>query len=234
MFVIILSSYIFRGTTYNLLQHNCNNFTDELAQFLCGKGIPSYILDLPSEILSTQFGQSLAPLFGKLIIKKNTRKSLFNNFLLKKTDRIGSGLSQVNGYSLESNIQPREASPGFQELISEVEKSREVSASLDKKRKDLQEKIAKKEQRKLEKKKRKQQKLLSIMSEVEIEEMNGAIVSEPIPSELLPSELLPSERAFEDEARERHEEEERKKARDPPIVFTDVDVRILIFFFKLN
>lgn len=61
------------------------------------------------------------------------------------------------------------------------------------------------------------------MSEVEIEEMssemNGAIVSEPIPSE-----LLPSERAFEDEARERHEEEERKRARDPPVVFTDIDV----------
>lgn len=131
--------FIFRGTSYNLLQHNCNNFSDELAQFLCGKGIPSYILDLPSEILSTPLGQSLAPLF----------------------DSVGNGLSQVNGYSLESNIQPREVSPGFQELISEVEKSREVSASLEKKRKDLQEKIAKKEQRKLEKKKRKQQKILS-------------------------------------------------------------------------
>lgn len=62
------------------------------------------------------------------------------------------------------------------------------------------------------------------MSEVEIEEMNGAIVSEPIPSE-----LLPSERAFEDEARERHEEEERKRARDPPVVFTDIDVNISDF-----
>lgn len=46
-------------TTYNLLSHNCNNFSDELAQFLCGKGIPKYILELPNEVLQTSLGNSL-------------------------------------------------------------------------------------------------------------------------------------------------------------------------------
>ena len=37
----------FTGETYNLFTHNCNNFSNELAQFLLGDGIPSRIVDLP-------------------------------------------------------------------------------------------------------------------------------------------------------------------------------------------
>jgi hypothetical protein len=36
---------------------NCNNFSDELASLLCGRGIPSHITALPSEVLRTPFGQ---------------------------------------------------------------------------------------------------------------------------------------------------------------------------------
>lgn len=46
----------FTEATYDLLRHNCNNFSDELARFLLGRGIPQYILDLPNEVLSTPFG----------------------------------------------------------------------------------------------------------------------------------------------------------------------------------
>lgn len=35
---------------------------------------------------------------------------------------------------------------------------------------------------------------------------------------------LPSERVLEEEANERRQEEERKRLRDPPIVFRDIDV----------
>ena len=35
---------------YNLLTHNCNNFTNEAAEFLLGQGIPSYITGLPAEV----------------------------------------------------------------------------------------------------------------------------------------------------------------------------------------
>lgn len=44
---------MYRSEAYNLFEHNCNTFTNEVAQFLTGRKIPSYITDLPSEILST-------------------------------------------------------------------------------------------------------------------------------------------------------------------------------------
>lgn len=47
---------------YSLLTHNCNNFTDECSTLLLGTGIPSYIVDLPNEALSTPMGQMIAPL----------------------------------------------------------------------------------------------------------------------------------------------------------------------------
>lgn len=38
---------------YHIFEHNCNTFSSEVAQFLTGKKIPSYITDLPSEVLAT-------------------------------------------------------------------------------------------------------------------------------------------------------------------------------------
>ncbi|ETE68594.1 PPPDE peptidase domain-containing protein 2, partial [Ophiophagus hannah] len=48
-----LGESIFRGDSYNLFDHNCNTFSNEVAQFLTGRKIPSYITDLPSEVLAT-------------------------------------------------------------------------------------------------------------------------------------------------------------------------------------
>ena len=42
----------FAGSSYDLFRHNCNNFSDEVARFLCpnSAGVPRYILDLPNRI----------------------------------------------------------------------------------------------------------------------------------------------------------------------------------------
>jgi len=61
-----LADSAFRGEAYDLLRHNCNTFSNEIAQFLCGNSIPQHILDLPSEVLSTPLGQSLQPLLNSL------------------------------------------------------------------------------------------------------------------------------------------------------------------------
>ncbi|XP_042253557.1 desumoylating isopeptidase 1b [Thunnus albacares] len=63
-----LAESTYRGDKYNLFEHNCNTFTNEVAQFLTGKKIPSYITDLPSEVLATPFGQALRPLLDSIII----------------------------------------------------------------------------------------------------------------------------------------------------------------------
>uniref|UniRef100_A0A0E0ITG8 PPPDE domain-containing protein n=2 Tax=Oryza nivara TaxID=4536 RepID=A0A0E0ITG8_ORYNI len=52
--------------TYNLLSNNCNNFTNEAAQFLVGSAIPSYILELPNEVMNSPFGALILPMIQGL------------------------------------------------------------------------------------------------------------------------------------------------------------------------
>jgi len=198
-----LSESTFRGSNYNLIKHNCNTFSEDLCQFLCGTSIPKYILDLPQEILSTPLGQTLAPLI----------------------ERIGTNNSN-NTFSFEPQITARESSPGFEELNNEIEEARLQSLELERSRSAIQEKIAKKEKKKEKKKKRHGSQSepdspnnsnQGAMSEVETAELNGAA------GHAIPSEMLPSEQALEDEARDRQAEEEKRKNREPPIVFKDVD-----------
>ncbi|KAF0689095.1 Aste57867_19367 [Aphanomyces stellatus] len=56
----------FTAATYNLLSHNCNNFSNEVAQFLLGTGIPQHILDLPNEVLSTPMGAMFRPMIENM------------------------------------------------------------------------------------------------------------------------------------------------------------------------
>jgi thiol-disulfide isomerase/thioredoxin len=47
--------------SYDLFLHNCNNFSNDFAMFLVGKGIPAHITSLPQDVLNTPFGQMLKP-----------------------------------------------------------------------------------------------------------------------------------------------------------------------------
>lgn len=52
----------FRGSSYHLLEHNCNNFSSEVTQFLTGSPIPAHITNLPQDVMNTPFGASIRPL----------------------------------------------------------------------------------------------------------------------------------------------------------------------------
>lgn len=52
--------------TYSLLTHNCNNFSNEVAQFLVGATIPDYILNLPNEVMNSPMGALLLPMIQQL------------------------------------------------------------------------------------------------------------------------------------------------------------------------
>ncbi|CAN6921979.1 unnamed protein product [Brassica oleracea] len=56
----------YTAESYNLLTHNCNNFSSEVSQFLVGKGIPDYILQLPSEVMNSPMGGLLMPMVQNL------------------------------------------------------------------------------------------------------------------------------------------------------------------------
>ena len=45
----------YTSETYDLLHHNCNNFSEEFVNFLCGCSIPTKILDLPNVLLNNYF-----------------------------------------------------------------------------------------------------------------------------------------------------------------------------------
>ncbi|KAM7276298.1 hypothetical protein ACFE04_018164 [Oxalis oulophora] len=56
----------YTAESYNLLNHNCNNFTNEVANFLVGKGIPDYILQLPNEVMNSPMGPLILPMIQNL------------------------------------------------------------------------------------------------------------------------------------------------------------------------
>lgn len=56
----------YTAETYNLLSHNCNNFSNEVAQFLVSTTIPDYILQLPNEVMSSPMGALILPMIQRL------------------------------------------------------------------------------------------------------------------------------------------------------------------------
>ncbi|KLU88435.1 hypothetical protein MAPG_07421 [Magnaporthiopsis poae ATCC 64411] len=52
---------VYTPEAYNLWRHNCNNFSNDFATFLVGKGIPDKIINMPAEVLESPFGRMLMP-----------------------------------------------------------------------------------------------------------------------------------------------------------------------------
>ncbi|XP_055618229.1 uncharacterized protein LOC129763316 [Toxorhynchites rutilus septentrionalis] len=205
-----LAESTFRGTRYNLLQHNCNTFSEDLCQFLCGVGIPKYILDLPQDILSTPLGQSLAPLIASLGSGGDPTASFQH-----EADFVGGAGNQ------------REPSPGYEQLNSQIEQARRESQELNDRRNKIRDKIDKKNKKKEKKSKKDRNSTDSDqnsagMSEGEAEAMNGVNGV----NGSIPPEMLPSEKVLKEEEAERLAEEERKKNREQPIIFKEVDPKL--------
>ncbi|XP_023290129.1 uncharacterized protein LOC105694948 isoform X2 [Orussus abietinus] len=204
----------FAPGTYNIFKHNCNCFSEELTNFLVGKGIPKYILDLPEEILQTPVGQALLPLIDTLSNSANTGFTVGNRFV-------------------EARIH-REASPEFQLLNDEIEEARLNSVALEERRNNSREKRANKELKKKKKKKKKKEKdrpgdesgnnsnSTGPSNCADMAETESAMTEPQSTNGDVGEELLPSERVLQMEAEERREQEERKRQRDPPIVFRDL------------
>eukprot|EP00903_Cladosiphon_okamuranus_P013917 g12945.t1 len=61
----------YTAQTYDLMKHNCNNYTNEASQFLLGKGIPNFIVGLPEEVLNSPMGGTLRPLLEQMTTQMN-------------------------------------------------------------------------------------------------------------------------------------------------------------------
>ncbi|KAL6252202.1 hypothetical protein P5V15_015175 [Pogonomyrmex californicus] len=214
-----LGTSTFAPGTYNIFKHNCNSFTEEVSNFLVGKGIPKFILDLPEEILQTPIGQALGPLIETL------------------SNSASAGFT-VGQRFVEARIQ-REASPEYQLLNTAIEEARLNSIALEERRNVINEKLAKKERKKKKKKKEKKEKGSKeatgsdsnstgpsncCADMAENESAIGEMQQQASNGEN--AEMLPSERVMQMEEDEKREQEEKKRHRDPPIVFKDlIDVQ---------
>lgn len=192
-----LSSTTYSPSSYNLLEHNCNHFSEEVAQFLCGAHIPKHIVAQPEELLAPGARAAVQALLDNLV--PHTPQMLYTN---------GGG------------ARPRQDSPDYVTLNSQIEEARAASQELDARRSTLAEKLARKERRR-DKKRKKLQRERGDATPPDDDDMAEAVEAAGVPEEL--SRAGPSSDALAAEADERRQDELRKRSRDPPIVFTDID-----------
>lgn len=78
-----LSREAFKAVKYDLFQHNCNTFSNEVAQFLTGKKIPSHITDLPQEVMTTPFGAMISQFFKNVRVHPDNDSGTPTNALFE-------------------------------------------------------------------------------------------------------------------------------------------------------
>merc|ERR1712212_58565 len=142
-YIFGLGEQTYKPGAYDLFKHNCNNFSDEVSQFLCGHGIPKHILQLPDEVLNTSLGDTLKTVLKDLEIKSSdTRKVNFANFNNNLQSYIPS---EVTSHSHDD-------SPELEELNHAIDQIRQNGIVLEDRRNSINEKIIKKEKKKKDKK----------------------------------------------------------------------------------
>jgi len=91
---------------YSLLRNNCNNFSDEVSQFLTGNPIPTRITGLPTEVLSTPMGA----MFGQMIEQmETTQRSAHGGSMF---DPSSGGRLPMRTAS-QTPVHPRASVPGL-------------------------------------------------------------------------------------------------------------------------
>ncbi|XP_014782370.1 uncharacterized protein LOC106877851 [Octopus bimaculoides] len=102
-FLYGLSNDQFKPERYNLFDHNCNTFSNEVAQFLTGNKIPSYIIDLPAEVANTPLGSMMKSMSNSIAVQPSGGKTLFSS----SSSSSSSPSPQLQYNSLAWNSAPK-------------------------------------------------------------------------------------------------------------------------------
>lgn len=98
----------YNPATYSLLSHNCNNFSDELASFLTGHGIPRDIVGLPDEVLATPLGAMLRPFIEQM---ERQQKSMYGTSATLTTPALARQQPQQPQQPQLQQTQPQQPQP---------------------------------------------------------------------------------------------------------------------------
>lgn len=82
--------------TYDLINNNCNNFSNTVAMFLLNIGIPTHIVDLPRIVFSTPGGMMLRPMIESMQsgISQNGGQSM--DPFANSAERVGGPLASLS------------------------------------------------------------------------------------------------------------------------------------------
>ncbi len=59
---------------YDLWRHNCNNFSNDFATFLVGKGVPDYVSRMPDIVMNSAFGRMFRPAVDDMLKNSHNRR----------------------------------------------------------------------------------------------------------------------------------------------------------------
>ncbi|KAB5575956.1 PUL domain-containing protein [Coniochaeta sp. 2T2.1] len=112
---------IYTNQAYDLFAHNCNNFSNDLATFLLGKGIPDNILHMPQAVLDSPMGRMLLPTLTQQV---NARKRATGNVLGIEGRAKGASSKPKSQWHQHPGVVKNASNLAeLQSLLSEAERS---------------------------------------------------------------------------------------------------------------
>jgi len=160
-YLLTIGENKFKAGSWDLVNLNSNSFSDELSQFICGQGLPKYILELPPDMrttpeICTQMGRISAPQFSGISLG------------LISESRTGRAR--------------REESPEFEQLQAQIDALRADQLSLEQRRNAInakEEKETKKEKTKKTKEEKEQKRRRKEEKKARRKSSEEGIVSPP-------------------------------------------------------
>ncbi|CAH0397691.1 unnamed protein product [Chilo suppressalis] len=197
-----LATTTYTAAAFRLLEHNCNHFSDEVAQFLCGARLPKRLAPHPAPLTPPQ---CCAP------------SALLDALVPPQAQAVyASGVRHS-----------RQESPEFRTLNCQIEEARVASAALEQRRSTLAEKLARKERRREKKRRKMLQAEPQAPDSTTTPETSAPVGGMAEAVEALPREEEVSRAGPSSAAAAAADlldlDEPRAKPREPPIVFKDID-----------
>ncbi|XP_002741232.1 uncharacterized protein LOC100372444 [Saccoglossus kowalevskii] len=119
-YLTALGGDTFSSEKYHLFDHNCNTFTNEVAQFLTGQCIPSQITSLPKEVLDTPLGQMIKPMIDAMQVTPVGGQPIGMPQQAAQQQETNKGTEAHGGTDPKSDARTPAAQTGHAVLPSEV------------------------------------------------------------------------------------------------------------------